>query len=46
MAVGGVMVIPLGANASDQNVVRLTKGEDGFESETLWPVRFVPMIDD
>ena len=46
LEVGGIMVIPLGANASDQNVVRLTKREDGFESETLWPVRFVPMIDD
>ena len=44
--VGGIMVIPIGANASDQNVVRLTKREDGFESETLWPVRFVPMIGD
>ncbi len=44
--VGGIMVIPIGANASDQNVVRLTRREDGFESETLWPVRFVPMIGD
>lgn len=46
LEVGGIMVIPLGANASDQNVVRLTKGEDGFERETLWSVRFVPMIGD
>ena len=46
LEVGGIMVIPLGANASDQKVVRLTKCEDGFERETLWPVRFVPMIGD
>jgi protein-L-isoaspartate(D-aspartate) O-methyltransferase len=46
LEIGGIMVIPLGANASDQNVVRLTKREDGFDSETLWPVRFVPMIGD
>ena len=46
LEIGGILVIPLGANASDQNVVRLTKREDGFDSETLWPVRFVPMIGD
>lgn len=41
LAVGGRMVIPLGT--LDQELVRLTRRQDGFDRETLLPVRFVPL---
>jgi protein-L-isoaspartate(D-aspartate) O-methyltransferase len=41
LAVGGRLVIPLGT--LDQELVRLTRLEEGFERETLLPVRFVPL---
>jgi protein-L-isoaspartate(D-aspartate) O-methyltransferase len=41
---GGRLVIPLGPlDAEAQNLVRVTRTADGFERETLLPVRFVPM---
>ena len=42
VAVGGRLVIPIGA--LDQELVRLTRREDGFDRETLLSVRFVPLI--
>lgn len=44
LAVGGIMVIPLGADRRDQRVVRLRRTESGLEREELWPVRFVPLL--
>ncbi|HTI87986.1 MAG TPA: protein-L-isoaspartate(D-aspartate) O-methyltransferase [Alphaproteobacteria bacterium] len=44
LAVGGLMVIPVGDRASDQNVVRVTRTETGCTTETLFPVRFVPLV--
>lgn len=45
LAVGGIMVIPVGGNAAQQELLRLTKGEDGKTlTETLMDVRFVPLI--
>ena len=41
LAVGGVMVLPVGT--SYQELVRIRRTEDGFRRETLIPVRFVPM---
>ncbi len=46
LAVGGVMVMPLGVNHRDQHVTRLSRGEDGVARQTLWPVRFVPLVAD
>ncbi len=45
LAVGGVMVIPVGENALEQDIVRLTRREKDVEVETLRPVRFVPMVE-
>lgn len=42
LAVGGRMVIPVGA-AGAQELRVITRGEDGTTSESLFPVRFVPM---
>jgi protein-L-isoaspartate(D-aspartate) O-methyltransferase len=40
---GGIMIIPVGP-AGNQQVTRVTKTADGIETETLLPVRFVPML--
>lgn len=46
LAVGGVMVIPLGPDHRALNVVRIRRDEDGLKREVLWPVRFVPLLPD
>jgi protein-L-isoaspartate(D-aspartate) O-methyltransferase len=44
LAPDGVMVLPLGSHASPQNLVRLTKSQDGTRQEELIAVRFVPLL--
>ena len=44
LRVGGRLVIPVGAGS--QELVRVTRTEQGFERESLLPVRFVPMTGD
>ena len=44
LVLGGVMVIPLERGFYGQDVVRLRRGEEGFDSEDLLPVRFVPLV--
>ena len=44
MAVGGVMVLPLGAEDGGQRLVRIRRREVGAETEDLGPVRFVPLV--
>lgn len=42
---GGRLVIPVGSDLGEQNLLRLTReDEDHFNSETLAAVRFVPLI--
>jgi protein-L-isoaspartate(D-aspartate) O-methyltransferase len=38
------MVLPLGPHAGPQNLVRLTKTEEGTRQEGLIAVRFVPLL--
>ena len=38
---GGSLVVPIGTG--DQELVRLRRGEGGFDREVLLPVRFVPL---
>lgn len=41
---GGVMAIPIGSPYQTQNLMKVTKNEDGdIRTERLLPVRFVPM---
>jgi len=42
LAVGGRLVIPVG-EPGDQDLKVITRGKDGTTSESLFPVRFVPM---
>jgi protein-L-isoaspartate(D-aspartate) O-methyltransferase len=44
LAEGGVMVLPLGPHGGPQNLVKLTKSEDGLSQEVLIAVRFVPLL--
>jgi protein-L-isoaspartate(D-aspartate) O-methyltransferase len=44
LAQDGVMVLPLGPHARPQNLVRLTKSEEGIRQEELIGVRFVPLL--
>ena len=44
LADGGVMVLPLGPHAGPQQLVKLTKGEQGVKEEALIGVRFVPLL--
>ncbi len=45
LAVGGRLVMPVGANPSEQLLVRVTQGLPGdFRAEHLMGVRFVPLI--
>jgi protein-L-isoaspartate(D-aspartate) O-methyltransferase len=44
LAVGGIMVLPIGAERGDQELVRLRNAEQGVETEKLCDVRFVPLL--
>ncbi|MEX1108740.1 MAG: protein-L-isoaspartate(D-aspartate) O-methyltransferase [Dongiaceae bacterium] len=44
LAPGGIMVVPVGPERGDQELVRLTKTADGIHEESLAPVRFVPLL--
>lgn len=45
LAIGGVMVIPVGDLLGDQILLRLTRDKDGFSSQHLMHVRFVPLVE-
>ena len=44
LAIGGVIVIPMGEEKHNQMVVRFRLTETGLEREDLWPVHFVPLL--
>ncbi|SCA54922.1 L-isoaspartate protein carboxylmethyltransferase type II [Candidatus Terasakiella magnetica] len=44
LAIGGVMVAPIGEDTSAQWLIRVTRTESGFNVEELEKVRFVPLI--
>jgi len=44
LADGGVMILPLGPHGGPQQLVKLTKGEQGIKQEGLIGVRFVPLL--
>jgi len=44
LKVGGIMVAPIGESQDTQRLIRLTKTEEGIETEQLVPVRFVPLV--
>ena len=44
LAVGGIMVMPIGEDLANQWLIRVTRTETGFDVEDLLQVRFVPLI--
>jgi len=44
LAVGGVLVIPMGDEKRNQHIVRYRLTEEGPTREDLWPTRFVPLL--
>ncbi|MGR9114306.1 MAG: protein-L-isoaspartate(D-aspartate) O-methyltransferase [Gammaproteobacteria bacterium] len=44
MAIGGVMLIPIGRRSGGQELQRVRRTESGFEVEVLEPVSFVPFL--
>ncbi|PCJ71365.1 MAG: protein-L-isoaspartate O-methyltransferase [Rhodobiaceae bacterium] len=47
LKVGGIMVVPVDVNAGrdGQQLVKLTRTEEGIDREDLLPVRFVPLVE-
>jgi protein-L-isoaspartate(D-aspartate) O-methyltransferase len=41
---GGVLVAPIGEDKRDQTLIRIRRTPEGWESEDLCPVRFVPLV--
>lgn len=44
LAPGGRLVIPVGGNGHDQQLLLITRDEQGFSRQVLDPVRFVPLL--
>ncbi len=45
LRVGGVMVLPVGQSDTVQNLIRVTRTEEGFDYAELRQVRFVPLLE-
>jgi len=45
LRVGGIMVLPVGQSDAVQSLIRVRRGEDGFDYEELRAVRFVPLVE-
>ncbi len=44
LAIGGIMIIPMGRDKASQFIYRVTRSEEGYKTEKLTPVRFVPLL--
>jgi protein-L-isoaspartate(D-aspartate) O-methyltransferase len=44
LAIGGVMVVPVGVDERDQHLIRVRRTENGADTEDLGPIRFVPLV--
>ena len=44
LAVGGILIVPVGRDPTTQVVERIVKSESGLQRDTLMPVRFVPLV--
>ncbi len=44
LAVGGIMIVPIGADDPMQHLVRVRRTEQGSETEDMGPVKFVPLV--
>ena len=44
LSVGAILVLPVGTQGREQSLMRVQRREQGFESELLSKVRFVPLV--
>ena len=44
LAVGGILIVPVGRDPTAQVVERIVKTDHGLQRDTLMPVRFVPLV--
>ena len=45
LAVGGIMVLPVGQSDAVQTLIRVRRTEDGYDYDELRAVRFVPLLE-
>lgn len=45
LRMGGIMVLPVGQSDHVQNLIKVTKTQNGLDYEELRPVRFVPLLE-
>ena len=45
LKIGGIMVVPVGQSDAVQTLIKVVRGEAGFEYHELRPVRFVPLVE-
>ncbi len=45
LAVGGIMVLPVGQSDQVQQLIRVRRTDNGYEYDDLRPVRFVPLVE-
>lgn len=45
LAIGGIMIVPVGQSDAVQSLIKVTRSDDGFDYEELLPVRFVPLLE-
>jgi protein-L-isoaspartate(D-aspartate) O-methyltransferase len=46
LADGGIMVVPVGAHVANQQLMRITRQGNEFNSESMFSVRFVPLVEE
>jgi len=46
LADGGIMVVPVGAHVANQQLMRITRQGNELNSETMFSVRFVPLVEE
>ncbi|MCK8462612.1 protein-L-isoaspartate(D-aspartate) O-methyltransferase [Aliiroseovarius sp. S1339] len=45
LAIGGIMIVPVGQSDAVQTLIKVTRNDEGFEYDELLPVRFVPLLE-
>ncbi len=45
LAIGGIMVVPIGQDDHDQHLIQVRRTEEGVETMDMGKVRFVPMVE-
>jgi protein-L-isoaspartate(D-aspartate) O-methyltransferase len=45
MAIGGIMVLPVGQSDAVQTLIKVTRTPEGYDYNELMPVRFVPLLE-